>query len=130
MIRREQSCVAGDDSVPVVVGVARESDVEAILHSDQRLHRVGRGWIHTDATVPIDGYEPERRIDLVVGDAEVQAVALGDRCPVVYAGAAERIDTHADAGAADHVHVDDFAKIADVSAQEVMPVRRRRTQRF
>ena len=112
VIRREQSRAPGDDPVPVVVGVARESDVEAILHSDQRLHRIGRGWVHADATVPIDGHEPERRIDLVVDDVEVQAVALGDRCPVVHAGAAERIDAHADARAAEHVHVDDFAKIA------------------
>ena len=88
VIRREQSSVAGDDPVSVVVGVACKRDVEAILHSDQRLHRIGRGRVHADTAVPIDGHETERRIDRVVDDVEVQAVVFGDRCPVVHAGAA------------------------------------------
>ena len=50
----------------------------------------------------------------VVDDREIQAVALGDRAPVVDAGAAERIDAELEAGAADRVHVDDAAEIGDV----------------
>ena len=66
----------------------------------------------------------------VVDDVKVQAVPLRDRCPVMHPGTTEWIDAQAYARAADHVHVDDVAEIADVSAQEVVPVGRRRAQRF
>ena len=95
VIGRQKPRAAGDDSVPVVVGVAGEGDIEAILQADQSLHRVGRGGIHADLAVPIDRHESESRIDRVVDDREVQPVALGDRPPVVDPGAAERIDTEA-----------------------------------
>ena len=81
VIGRQQSRAPGDDPVPVVVGVARDRDVEAILQTDQPLHRVGRRRIHPDAPVPIHRHEPERRIDGLADDREVQAVALGDRAP-------------------------------------------------
>jgi hypothetical protein len=39
-VRREQAACGGDDAVPVVVGVAGEGDVEAVLDREQPLHRV------------------------------------------------------------------------------------------
>ncbi len=53
-----------------------------------------------------------------------EAVALGNRGPVVDAGAAERIHAQADLRAANRVHVDHIAEIAHVSIEIVMPVRR------
>ena len=41
MIGRQQARASGDDPVPVMVGVARKSDIETVLQTDQALHRVG-----------------------------------------------------------------------------------------
>ena len=124
VVGRQQPCALGDDPVPVVVGVAGEGDVEAVLHPDQSLHRIGRGWVHADLAVPIHGHETEGRIDRLVDNREVQPVALGDRPPVVDPGAAERIDPQADLRAANGVHVDHVAEIGDVGVEIVVPVRR------
>ena len=59
-------------------------------------------------------HEAEGRIDRVVDDGRVEAVALDDRLPVMHAGAAERIDADLHAGAADRLHVDDVAEVGDV----------------
>ena len=61
---------------------------------------------------------------------QIELVALGDPRPVVHAGAAERIDAHADAGAADRIEVDDAAEIVDVGAQEIVLVRGRGAPRL
>ena len=50
-------------------------------------------------------------------------VALGDRSPVVDAGAAQGIDAHADLRAANGVHVDHIAQIVNISVEIVVPVR-------
>ena len=42
VVGRKQSGAPGDDSVPVVVRVAGEGDLEAILQIDQSLHGIGR----------------------------------------------------------------------------------------
>ena len=123
MVGRQQARVPGDDPVPVMVGVAGEGDVEAILEVDQALHGVGRGRIHADLAVPIDRHEPEGRIDDFVHDREIQAIALGNRAPIVNAGAAERIHAHADVRAANRIHVEHAAEIAHVSVEKVVPVR-------
>src|SRR3546814_3550535 len=47
VVRRQQAGL-GHDAVAVVVGVAGKSDVEAILHPDQSLHRMRRGRVHAD----------------------------------------------------------------------------------
>ena len=107
-----------------MVGVAGEGDLESILQADQALHRIGRGRVHADLAVPIHRHETEGRIDGLVDDREVQPVALGDRPPVVDAGAAERIHAQADLRAANRVHVDHIAEIADVGIEIVVPVRR------
>ena len=120
----KQPAASGDNPVPVVVGVAGEGDIEAVLQADQPLHRIGRGWVHADLAVPIHGHEPEGRIDGIVDDREVQPVALGNRPPVVDPGAAERIDSQADLRAANGVHVDHIGEIGNVGIEIVVPVRR------
>ena len=112
MVGRQQSRASGDNPVPVMVGVAGEGDVKAILHADQSLHRIGRGWVHADLAVPIHRHETEGRIDGLVDDREVQPVALGNRPPVVDPGAAERIHPQADLRAANGVHVDHIGEIS------------------
>ena len=51
-------------------------------------------------------------------------VALGDPRPVVHAGAAQRIDAHADAGGADRIEIDHAAKIGDVGVEKIVLARR------
>jgi len=41
VIGRQQARASGDNTVPVVVGIAGESYLEAILEADQALHRIG-----------------------------------------------------------------------------------------
>ena len=123
VIGRQQARAPGDNPVPVMVGIAGEGDLELILQADQPLHRIGRGWVHADLAVPIDCHETEGRIDGLVDDREVQPVALGNRPPVVDAGAAERIDPQADLRAANGLHVDHIAEISNVGVEVVVPVR-------
>ena len=69
-------------------------------------------------------------IDGLVDDREVQSVALGNRPPVVDAGAAERINPHADLRAANGVHVEHVGEISNVSIEIVVPVRRGSAKSF
>ena len=110
--------------MPVVVGVAGEGDVEAILETDQALHGVGRGRIHANLTVPIDRHEPEGRIDDFVHDREIQTIALGNRAPIVNAGATQRIHAHADVGAANRIHIEHIAEIVDICIEKIVAVGR------
>ena len=122
MIGREKPRAPGNNPVPVVIGVAGEGEVKAVLHPYQSLHRIGRGRVHADLAIPIDRHETERRIDGLVDDREVQPVALGNRPPVVDAGATERIDPQADLCAANDLHVDYIAKVARVGVEVVVPM--------
>ena len=124
MIGWKQSRAPRDNPVPVMVRVAAEGNLEAILQADQRLHRIGRGWIHADLAVPVDRHETEGRVDGLVHDREVQPVALGNRRPVVHPGAAERIHPQADLRAANGIHVDHIGEIGNVGVEVVVPVRR------
>ena len=124
MVRRQQTFALGDDAVPVVVGVAGERNVEAVLHPDQSLHRVDRGGIHPDAPVPIHRHEPERLIHGVAHDRQIEVIALRDGRPVMDAGPAERVHAQVEARAADGVHVEDVPQVADVGVEIVVPVRR------
>ena len=90
------------------------------FRSIRLVHRVRRRGIHADLAVPVDRHEAERGVDRVVDHGEIELVALGDRRPVVHARAAERIDAHADLRAADRIHVDDVAEIADVVVEIVV----------
>ena len=115
--------------MPVVVGIAGEGDLEAILQANQPLHRIGRGWVHADLAIPVHGHEPERRVDGVAHDREIQSVARSDRPPVVDARSAERVDSHADLRSANGVHVDHVGEVGDVGVEIVVPVRRGSTER-
>ena len=63
------------------------------------------------------------RIDFFADHGEIDLVALGDRRPVMHAGAAERIDAQVDAGAADRVEVDHAAQVAHVGVEEIVLMR-------
>lgn len=90
MIRRQQPRLARDDAMPVVIRVARESHVEAALLLEQHLHRIRRGRVHANLPVPIDAHEAEGWIDLLIDDGQVQAIAVGNRPPVVNTGTVEQ----------------------------------------
>ena len=108
--------------MPVMVGVASDGNIKFILERNQRLHRVLRGRIHTDPAIPIECHEAERGVDQIIDQREIEPIAFGDRPPVMYSGATQRIDANADPGGADCLHVDNVRKIFDVLLQKVMPV--------
>ena len=124
MVGRQQSMAFGHDAVPVMIGVAGEGKVKAVLHPDQSLHRIDRGRVHPYLTVPIHGHETKGRIDSLVDNREVQPVSLGNRPPVVDSGASKGINTNSEFCAANRVHVDHARKISNVSIEVVVPVRR------
>ena len=108
------------DPVPVRVRVVAQREVEPVAQPHQSRHRERRRRVHPDLPVPVEGHEPELRVDRVVGDRQVEAVPLADRAPVVDRGAAERIDAQPKPGARDGLHVDDRAQVRDVGAHEVV----------
>ena len=100
--------------MPVMVGVAGKGDVVAVLEIDEALHRVGRGGVHADLSVPIERHESKRGIDRIVDNGKIKAIPLGDARPIMHAGAAQGIDTHAYLGVAYDIHVQDGAKVRDI----------------
>ncbi len=118
----QQAGARRDDPVAVGVGVVGEGDVELAGQVAQPGHRVGRRAVHADLAVPVARDEAEGRVDLVVGDGQVQAVALGDGGPVGDARAAERVDAQAQAAVADHGEVDDGGQVVDVGRDVVAAV--------
>src|SRR5437016_12578131 len=97
-----------------MVGVTSESEVEAILHSNQSLHRVRRRWVHSDLPIPINRHESEGRIDGLIHDGKIQSITVSDRFPVVDSGATERIDPETNVRAVAHVQADDVYQIIDI----------------
>ena len=87
-----QAGARDDDPVAVGVGVVAEREVEPVAQLDEPGHRERRRRVHPDLAVPVEGHEPERRVDGGVGDGQVEAVALPDRAPVVDGRAAQRVD--------------------------------------
>jgi hypothetical protein len=79
VVGRLQPRVAADDSVTIVVRIARERDVESLLQIDQPLHRVRRRGIHADTAIPIQRHEPERLVDLIADHREVELITIRDR---------------------------------------------------
>ena len=128
MVGRQQAGSCSDDPVAVMVRVAGEGDVEAVLDGHQALHRIGRRRVHPDASVPIEGHEGKRRVDDVTDHRQIEAVACGDGGPVMNARAAQRVHTHPDFRFADRLHVDCVAKIADIGIEKIVAMRRRRLQ--
>ena len=88
----QQPAAAGDDAVPIRVGIVGERDVEAVLERDQPRHRVRRGGVHPDLAVVVEWHERERGVDPVVDDLQVEPVSARDRLPVRDARSAQRVD--------------------------------------
>ena len=108
----------------VGVGIVAKGDVESVLEHDQPSHGERTRTVHADFAVVIEGHESEGRIHAVVHQREVQSVALGDRFPQRKRGAAEGIDSDAEAGLADGFHVDDGSEICHVGRGEIVSNRR------
>ena len=67
-----------DDPVPVMIGVAGECNLEAVLKAEQPLHRVRRRRCHADLAIPIRRHKTERRVDGPVDYRQVPTVELGN----------------------------------------------------
>ncbi len=122
VVGRQEARAAGNDSMPVMVGVAGKSEVELVLESDQRLHGPDRGRIHPDLAVPVDGHEPESGVHALVDDGEVESVAFGDPRPVMDPGTPQRVDAEVKPGALDRLQVDHLFEIGDVGTDVVVPM--------
>ena len=116
----EQPGAAGDDAVPVGVGVVGEGHVEAVAQVDQPGHGVARGRVHADLAVPVDGHEPEGGVDRLVDHLQLQPVVLGDGRPVVDRRPAQGVDAQAQPGPADRLHVHDGGQVLDVGGHVVV----------
>ena len=130
MIGRQQPRASRDDSMPIVIGIAGEGDVEAVPQADQPLHRIGRRRVHPDAAVPIHRHEPERLIHHVAHERQIEMVALRNGSPIVDARPTEGVHAQAKPRALDRRHIDDVPQIADVRVEIVVPVRGRGAQRL
>lgn len=119
MVGVHQPAGAGDDAVAVMVGVAGEGHVEAVLVLDQPGHGVRRAAVHADLAVPVQAHEAEGRVDHRGQHLQRQAEALGDARPVVHTGAAQRVDSELQARAADGVEVDHPLEPADIGVDEI-----------
>ena len=129
MVRIHQAARAGHDAVPVGIGVVGKGDVEFFAHADQPRHRIGRGAVHPDFSVPIHGHEAEGRIDRIADQRRGKPVALDDGLPIVHAGAAQRIDPYLDACGADRLHVNDISEVGDIGPGVIMAMNARRFAR-
>lgn len=107
----------------IVVGIAGKGDVVPVFEIDEPLHRVRRGGVHADLAIPIERHEAKRRIDRLVHNGKIKAIALGNARPIVHAGAAERVDAHAYLGIPDGIHVQDIAQILNIVGYVVVRVR-------
>ena len=123
---RVHQAVGGDDAMAVRIRVVAGRDVVGGVALGvgghglaQGCHRVGRGAVHADLAVPVQGHERPRRIDLGVDDGQVEAVVLADGRPVVDGRTAERIGADAHARLADGFDVDDLVELRDVVVQVV-----------
>ena len=130
MIGGQQARPRRDDTVPVVVGIAGESNLKAVLDVDQALHCVRRGRIHANLSIPVERHESEPGIHRLAHHGEIQFVVFCDRRPVMNAGPAQGIDTHADFCITNRFHIDHGPEISHVSGKIVVAVRRRGLQRF
>src|SRR5665811_1328591 len=93
------------------IGVVGEGDIEFLAQTDQPFHRIGRGAIHSDLSVPIDGHESKRRIDGVVHHGRRDLVTLADGRPIMHGSAAQRIDSDPDAACANLLHIDNIGEV-------------------
>ena len=125
----EKTPAPADDAVAIVIGVAGPSHIEPILESNQSLHRVRRGAVHSNLPIPIDGHEAERGIDHVAHHGERYAVAFRDLAPILHPGPSEGIHRQAERRAPQNVEVHDVAEVSDVGLQVLVTVRCRSVPR-
>ena len=120
VIRVHEPAIRGHDAVPVGVGIVAGRDVVGVLRGDQRGHRVRRGAVHPDLAVPVQRHRAPGRVDQRVDDGQVEPVPLGDRVPVVDAGAAQRIGADPHPGVAYRVEVEHRRQVVDVRGEVVV----------
>ena len=118
------------DAVAIVVRVTGESDIEAVLERDERLHRIRGGRVHADPSVPVAGHEAERGIHRIIGDGELEPVVLRDARPIMHTRAPQRVDAHAQPGAADDLEVKYRPEVRHIVAEEIVAVGGRCGQRL
>src|SRR6185503_20462079 len=87
---------------------------------DEPGHRIWRRRIHPDLAVPVDGHEPERRVDGLVRDGDLEPVPVADRTPVGHGRTTHRVDTDPQPRRPDGLHVDDRREVVDVLPEEVV----------
>ena len=129
VVVRVHQTVGRHDSVTVRVSVisgrniVRSVSVFVRSHRiTQRGHRIGRGAVHTDLSIPVQGHERPCGVNLGVHNGQLQAVALGNRSPVVHRCSAQRIGANAHAGLANRINIDDLVKLINVVGQVVEAV--------
>ena len=120
MIGVQEAGAARHDPVPVVVGVIAERDIETVLEADEAGHGVGRGAVHADLAVVVQGHEREGGIHHRIHHLQVQAVLLGNRTPITDARASHRVDPDLESGAANGLHVQDIRQIAYIGADIIV----------
>ena len=113
--------VRGDDAVPVGVGIVAGGDVVGILVGDEGGHGIGRGAVHPDLAVGVQGHESPGRIDLGVDDGEVQSEVLGNVLPVLHRGTAQRIGADVHPSLRDGIQVEGTAQVIAVGTAVVEP---------
>src|SRR6266853_4212149 len=120
MVRRQQTGASRDDALSIVIVVAGKREVKAIFQADEPLHRVRRRRVRSNASVPVERHETERRIDSFADHREIEAVPIGYCRPVPDPRAAERIDAEPQSGVRDSIEIENAAEIADVRIEKSM----------
>src|SRR5580700_9095717 len=100
MIWRQQTAGFGHDAVAVMISIAGERNIEFIFQCDESLHRVRRGRIHANLSIPIDAHKTKCGIYGFVDDRQIESILLGDARPIIDACSPERIYTELDFGVA------------------------------
>ena len=123
VVRVEQADAGRDNAVPVRVRVVAPRDVVLIFEFDQIGHGVGRGAVHTDFAVVVNGHEAKRGVNGLVHDRDVQAVAFGNGFPIRHARAAKWVRAQLQAGRFDRFHVYHAAQIVDIGQDVIVLAR-------
>ena len=126
VVVRIHQTIGCHDSVTVRVSVVSGRNVvgsiSVLIRSHRiakRRHRIGRGAIHTDLSIPVQGHEGPCGVNLGVHNGQFQAVALGNCAPVVHRCSAQRIGANAHTGLANRINIDDLVKLINVVGQVV-----------
>ena len=123
-IRIEQPNTLRDDPVAIVIRVACPGDIETILERDQPRHRIRRGTVHPDLSVPIHRHESKGRIHDLAHDRQRNPVPFSNQRPIPHSRAAKWVDAETEIRGADGVEVDDRREIPDVLVHVIVPMRR------